>query len=89
MRTITVVVPWEEGLHLRPAARLVKLAKSVHSTVSLKAGGKVADARSILSILLLAASLGAVVQIDICGVDEVQAQEAIVEIFEDVLDENA
>jgi len=74
-------VPWIAGLHLRPAARLVRLAQTFRSTILLKCGGKLADARSIASLLLLTASMNAVVEIEATGEDEAHAAKAMEQIF--------
>jgi phosphotransferase system HPr (HPr) family protein len=81
MKSARVFVPWKAGLHLRPAAQLVRLAQSFRSTIFLKCGDKLADARSIMSILLLTASLGAVVDVEVSGEDEANAATAIAQIF--------
>ena len=81
MKCSQVLVPWKAGLHLRPAARLVRLAQSFRSTIFLKCGGKLADARSIVSILLLTATMGAVVDVEATGEDEANAALAIEQIF--------
>jgi len=81
MKCSQVFVPWKAGLHLRPAAKLVRLAQSFHSTIFLKCGDKLADARSIVSILLLTASMGAVVDVEVSGDDEANAATAIAQIF--------
>lgn len=74
-------MPWKAGLHLRPAAQLVRLAQSFRSTIFLKCGDKLADARSIVSILLLTASMGAVVDVEVTGDDEATAVSAVAQIF--------
>jgi phosphotransferase system HPr (HPr) family protein len=81
MKRSQVLVPWNAGLHLRPAARLVRLAQTFHSTILLKCGGKLADARSIISIMLLAAAMNAVIEIEASGADEANAAQAIEQIF--------
>ena len=81
MKCSRVFVPWKSGLHLRPAAQLVRLAQSFRSTIFLKCGDKLADARSIVSILLLAAAMGAVVEVEAIGEDEATASTAIAQIF--------
>ena len=75
------VVRWKEGLHLRPASRLVRLAKASKSAICLKVGAKVADARSILAILLLCANVGAVVDLEINGDDEDVVLTAVTRVF--------
>jgi phosphotransferase system HPr (HPr) family protein len=82
MKKTQVRVPWKEGLHLRPASRLVRLAKASKSVVWLKVGEKVADARSILAILLLCAVTGVVVDLEVHGEDEDAVLASITQVFE-------
>lgn len=77
----TVVVLWRHGLHLRPAAALVKRAADFHSTVVLRCGEKVADLRSILSVLALCAGMGTGLVVEAAGDDEQAALQAVVQLF--------
>jgi len=81
MKQTQVRIPWKKGLHMRPAARLVRLARASKSVVCLKVGEKVADARSILAILLLCAVAGMVVDLEIHGEDEDAVLESITRVF--------
>ncbi|HEX3856508.1 MAG TPA: HPr family phosphocarrier protein [Verrucomicrobiae bacterium] len=81
MKRSTVVVPWREGLHLRPAAKLVRLSKRFRSAIFLKCRGKVADLRSILSIISLCATMGTALDIEAIGDDEHDAARAVEQIF--------
>ena len=81
MKRSTVVVPWRDGLHLRPAAKLVRTAKNFHSTIFLKAGGKIADLRSIVSIISLCATMGATLDLEAMGDDEHDAVRAVERVF--------
>ena len=74
-------MPWKEGLHARPAARLVQRARAFRANIQLKYRGNVANARSIISILLLCATLGSTINIEVSGEDEEQAMEAIEAAF--------
>ena len=78
-----VVIGHRLGLHARAAARLVQLSSQFQSTIVLfrsdSANSGEADARSILSILLLSAGFGAKVNVRASGVDEDQAVESICE----------
>jgi phosphotransferase system HPr (HPr) family protein len=58
MKQASVTVPWREGLHLRYAVKLVQAAKGFRSSISLEVDGRVADLRSILSVLALCATMG-------------------------------
>ena len=80
-RTLTVINPL--GLHARAAAKLVRLSCSFESSVSLqKLDSDVrADAKSILSLLYVAAAKGSIVCITIEGPDESDAAAAIEDLF--------
>ncbi len=79
-----VHIPWKEGLHLRPAAKLVKCARIFQSSISLKVNDRLADARSILAVMLLCATFGAVVDLEASGTDEAEALAAVTAVFEPV-----
>ncbi len=72
------------GLHARAAAQLVRLASGYKSKIKLRRtdNGVAADAKSILSVLTLAASKGVELKIEVEGKDENEALQAIEEIFE-------
>jgi phosphotransferase system HPr (HPr) family protein len=61
--------------------RLVRAAQSFRSTILVKCGDKLADARSIVSILLLAATMNTVLDIEVTGEDEATAAQALEQIF--------
>ncbi len=82
MKTIKVLVPWRGGIHMRPAAALVKLAQRSSSSILLRLGDRCADARNIIAILTLCASMGSVVNIEVTGADETDAADAAEQIFE-------
>ena len=73
------------GLHARAAAQLVRLSSGFHSKIKLIRTDNlvIADAKSILSVLTLAASFGVELGIEIEGEDEEAAFEAVKKIFED------
>ncbi len=70
------------GLHARPAAMLVSTAGKFKSEISLKKGDVEANAKSILSVMMLAAEVGSFVTIKAQGEDEQQAAQAIAQLFE-------
>ncbi len=71
------------GLHARAAAQLVRLASSFQSKVNLerKDNTAAANAKSILSVLTLAASKGTKLKLSVEGIDEEKAFIAVKEIF--------
>lgn len=84
MRREQVKVVNHLGLHARAAAQLVKLASSFESKITLKRvdGLVEADAKSILSVLSLAAGRGTELELIIDGSDEDAAAEGIIGLFE-------
>lgn len=86
----TLEVTSRLGLHARAAANLVRVASKFKSKLTLQRleGGLEADAKSILSILTLAASYGTALKLVATGDDEQQALEAIVDLFSRAFDEN-
>ncbi len=67
------VVINEKGLHTRPSTELVKCASSFKSQVNLVYQNFTVNAKSLLGILMLAASRGAKIKIEAEGEDAEQA----------------
>ena len=82
MKRTQVIISWREGLHLRPASRLVHLAQASKSVILLKVGAKVADARSVLAILLLCTVAGMVIDVEIDGEDEDTVLTSVNSVFD-------
>ena len=74
-RDVTVVN--QLGMHARAAARFVHLAARFQSQVRVGRDGRVMDGKSIMGILLLAASKGTTITISADGPDERDAVEAL------------
>jgi phosphocarrier protein NPr len=80
----TLLVKARLGLHARAAAKLVRVANGFQSKVLLRRFDDDAvnvDAKSILSVLMLAASCGTRLQASAEGVDEEAAMNAIATLF--------
>jgi phosphocarrier protein HPr len=79
----TLLIKTRLGLHARAAAKLVRVASGFQSQVQLRRvdGGMSADAKSILSVLMLAASCGTELQASADGIDEEAALDAIDRLF--------
>lgn len=73
------------GLHARAAARFVQCAAQFTSQVEIQRqdGEQTADGKSILSVLLLAATAGTTLIIKTEGADEERAADALVKMVED------
>jgi phosphocarrier protein len=76
------------GLHARAAARFVHVASRFRSKVTLSRDHKEIDGKSILGILLLAASQGTFVLIKTEGEDEEAALQALVALVEQGFEED-
>ncbi|HEY3037792.1 MAG TPA: HPr family phosphocarrier protein [Pyrinomonadaceae bacterium] len=81
----TLLIRARLGLHARAAARLVRVANKFQSQVRLRRvdGSATADAKSILSVLMLAASCGTELQASTEGIDEEDAMNAVDQLFAD------
>ena len=77
----TVFVHNELGLHARPAAKLAQAAQQYQSQITLEYDDMVADAKSILDILSLAAGRGASLTLRCTGEDAGKAAESLEALF--------
>jgi len=75
--TATVEVPNRLGLHARAAAKLVDLASRYESHIEVSKDGQVADAKSIMGVLLLCGHQGAQITIRARGADAKVALAAL------------
>lgn len=82
MTSRTVTVSNALGLHARAAARFVHLASRFESQIRVGRDAKVMDGKSIMGILLLAASRGTAILISADGRDETAAVDALVQLVE-------
>jgi phosphocarrier protein len=84
MQERVVTISNRLGLHARAAARLVRRAGQFTSDVELvrQDTGETADGKSILSVLLLAASRGTCLTLKTTGEDEERAADELVELIE-------
>lgn len=77
-RTVTVV--HRQGLHARPAALFVQLAKQFSSRITVKKGRKIVDGKSIMGLLTLAAGPGSRIAIVVDGHDAHDALERLIHL---------
>jgi phosphocarrier protein len=71
------------GLHARASAKLTKLASGFRSDVFMTRNGRRVNAKSIMGVMMLAAGIGAEVEIEIDGEDEHTAMDALVALIND------
>lgn len=77
MQVRKVTVANELGLHARLAAQVVHVASRFSCSISLAVKGRTANARNVLAVMLLAASVGSTISIEASGPDEAAAVEAL------------
>jgi phosphocarrier protein FPr len=83
-----LIVPNPTGLHARPSATLVNLAKQFSSDIRLRRGDDTANAKSIVSIMGLAVGYAQKIVITAHGADAAEAVEAIAQAVRDGLGED-
>jgi phosphocarrier protein len=85
--TATVEVPNRLGLHARAAAKLVNLANRYQCHIEISKDGQVADAKSIMGVLLLCGQRGAKITIRALGADAKAALAALCALVADGFEE--
>jgi len=81
MQNREVLVVNKLGLHARAAVKLVKLASSFQSSIQLVRETHCANGKSIMGVMMLAASKGTALELVADGEDEEQALECLVALF--------
>lgn len=71
------------GLHARASAKLTKLAGSFPCEVWMSRGDRRVNAKSIMGVMMLAAGIGATVEIETVGEREQEACEALLALIAD------
>jgi phosphocarrier protein HPr len=77
----------QKGLHARAAARFVKTASQFQAEVTVRKNGTEVSGRSIMGLMMLAASSGTVVEIAATGSDAAASVEALARLVECKFDE--
>ncbi len=82
----SIVVKNETGLHARPAAALVQFVKGIESEVELVKEGKVANAKSIFSVMSLGIAKDTEILVRVTGDNEEEDVDKVVEFIENLTD---
>ena len=82
MSSIRVVVSNPLGLHARPAAKVVDCSARYASDICIQYQDQTVDAKSIMSVLMLAAPCGAELKITANGADQADALNSLRALFE-------
>jgi phosphocarrier protein HPr len=85
-RTVTIIN--RRGLHARAAAKFVKLVNQFEAEVTVTKSGTSVSGRSIMGLMMLAASPGTEIDVRACGNQSKEALTAIVDLIERKFDED-
>ena len=83
MQNQEITISNKLGLHARAAAKLVSTASAYASEVMLDKNGQRVNAKSIMGVMMLAASKGTQLTLVTNGEDEEPAMTALVALIED------
>ncbi len=86
IRTQLVIIN-KLGLHARAAAKFVACTSAFSSSIQAGRDGQMIDGKSIMSVMMLAAGKGTVLDIEIDGRDEAEALAALQTLLENCFDE--
>jgi len=81
MQNKTVTIVNKLGLHARAAAKFVTLASSFASDIKLARNGQQVNGKSIMGVMMLAASRGSEITLSAEGEDEQEAIERLAELI--------
>ena len=84
-KTLTIVN--KRGLHARAAAKFVKTMESFSCSVNVTRDTETVSGRSIMGLMMLAASKGAIIQVKATGIDGEQAIQRIMELVDNKFNE--
>ena len=88
MIKITVTIINKLGLHARAASKFVTTASSFGCKISAGKNGQLVDAKSIMAVMMLAASKGTELELQFDGDDEKKAMEALTALINNRFDED-
>lgn len=69
------------GLHARASSKLVNLASKFKSKITITCNNSQANAKSIMAVMMLAASYGSKIMITAHGEDELLAMQELTELI--------
>jgi len=69
------------GLHARASTKLTQTASGYHSDIWIERNGRRVNAKSIMGVMMLAASKGSKIMLETNGADEEAAMQALVTLI--------
>jgi len=86
--TTNITIINKLGLHARAAAKLVKLCATFEADIDIEKEGQRVNCKSIMGVMMLAASCGSEVTLSATGDDAEAAVAAITTLFNNKFDED-
>jgi phosphocarrier protein HPr len=77
-----VIIPNKRGLHARASAKIVEASARFKSEIHVVKDGTAVNGRSIMGLMMLAASIGSQVEITAEGPDQEEALRAILALVD-------
>jgi len=87
METTKIEIINKLGLHARAASKFSSTCSKFSSKIVVNKDNKIVDGKSIMSLMLLAAPVGTMLEISCQGADEKEALQAIVDLINNRFDE--
>ena len=75
------------GLHARASAKFVETASKFDANIEIEKDNKKVNGKSIMGIMMLAASKGSIIKLHIDGNEQQQASEALTTLIKNKFDE--
>lgn len=88
MLTETIAIINKRGLHARAAAKFATTAAQFSSRIQARTNGSWVEGKSVMSLMLLAATQGTNLDVSTEGDDEIQAMQAIKALIDDRFEED-
>jgi len=79
-QTLTIIN--KLGLHARAATKLVKLASAFESDIQVKRLQREVNGKSIMGVMMLAASKGSEIELTVSGMDEETAMAQLINLVQ-------
>ena len=76
------------GMHARAAAKFVTLAQTFIAEIKIEKNGQEVNGKSIMGVMMLAASQGSMIELVVDGDDEEQATRYLQELINNRFDED-
>ena len=87
MLVLSIKIINKLGLHARASAKLTQVANQFKSDILIEKNDKKVNAKSIMGVMMLAASQGTDIKISTEGVDEKEALDSITALINDYFGE--